>query len=141
MTREQVVALVERRHAAWDAHDAAALASTHAERGVVVSPTGGVLEGRAEVERVYRLWFSAFPDIRYVNNEVLIDGDRVVEIATLSGTHAGEFFGVAATGRHVEVQVVVVLHAADGLVVEERRIYDFTGFLVQVGVLKAKPTI
>jgi len=29
---------------------------------------------------------------------------------------------------------------ADGFVVEERRIYDFTGVLVQVGVLKAKPT-
>jgi hypothetical protein len=27
----------------------------------------------------------------------------------------------------------------DGLIIEERRIYDFTGLLVQVGVLKAKP--
>jgi hypothetical protein len=28
----------------------------------------------------------------------------------------------------------------DGLVSEERRIFDFTGVLVQVGVLKAKPS-
>jgi steroid delta-isomerase-like uncharacterized protein len=139
MTREQILALVQRRHAAWDAHDAPALAATHAEKGVVVSPTGGVLEGRAEVERIYRLWFSAFPDITYAEDEVLVDGDRVVEIAKLTGTHAGEFFGAPATGRHVEVQAVVVMHVADGLVVEERRIYDFTGFLVQVGVLRAKP--
>jgi hypothetical protein len=27
----------------------------------------------------------------------------------------------------------------DGAVVHERRIYDFTGMLVQIGVLKAKP--
>jgi steroid delta-isomerase-like uncharacterized protein len=139
MTRDDILALMQRRHAAWDAHDASALSATHAEKGVVVSPTGGVLEGRAEVARVYRLWFSAFPDIAYVDNEILIDGDRVVEIARLAGTHLGEFFSVPATGRRVEVQGVVVMTVADGFVVEERRIYDFTGFLIQVGVLKAKP--
>jgi predicted ester cyclase len=139
MTRDEILSLMRRRRVAWDARDASALAATHAEKGVVVSPTGGVLEGRAEVARVHRLWFSAFPDISYVDNEILIDGDRVVEIARIAGTHAGEFFSVPATGRRVEVQVVIVMTVADGLVVEERRIYDFTGFLVQVGVLKAKP--
>jgi hypothetical protein len=32
-----------------------------------------------------------------------------------------------------------VCQVADGLIVHERRIYDFTGMLVQIGVLKAKP--
>jgi hypothetical protein len=39
----------------------------------------------------------------------------------------------------MEVQVALLLKIADGLVIDERRIYDFTGVLVQVGVLKAKP--
>jgi steroid delta-isomerase-like uncharacterized protein len=139
MTRDAIVALVQRRRAAWDAHDAAALAATHAERGVVISPTGGVLEGRAEIERVYRLWFSAFPDVTWRGDDLIIDGDRVVELAQVAGTHGSDFFGVPATGRHVEVQVALIMRVEDGLVVEERRVYDFTGFLVQVGVLKAKP--
>jgi uncharacterized protein (TIGR02246 family) len=140
MTRDEALALLQRRHDAWDAHDAAALAATHTETGVVVSPTGGVLEGRADIERVYRLWFSAFPDIQFTDDDVLLDGNRVAQIARLSGTHAGEFFGMAPTGRHVEVQVALVMTLEDGLVREERRIYDFTGVLIQVGVLKAKPT-
>lgn len=140
MTREAILSLVERRRAAWEAHDAAALAATHAEDGVVVSPTGGVLEGRLEIARVYRLWFTAFPDVTWRSDDIVIDGDRVVVVAQISGTHAGEFFGVPATRRHVEVQVVVIMSVSDGLVHEERRVYDFTGFLVQVGVLKAKPT-
>ena len=139
MTREAILALVERRRDAWNAHDAATLASTHADKGVVVSPTGGVLEGRDEIERIYRLWFSAFTDMRFKDDEIFIDGDRVVQIARMSGTHAGDFFGLAPTGRHVEVQVAIVMKVTDGQVVEERRIYDFTGVLVQVGVLKAKP--
>jgi predicted ester cyclase len=132
---------VQRRHAAWAAHDVPALTATHAANGIVVSPTGGVLEGHADIERVYRLWFSAFPDIRYTSDEILVDGDRVVEIARLSGTHAGDFFGLPPTGRHVEVLVALLLKVGDGLVLEERRIYDFTGVLVQVGVLKAKPNL
>jgi uncharacterized protein (TIGR02246 family) len=140
MTRDEVLALIKRRQEGWAARDAAALAATHAEHGTVASPVGGVLEGRAEIERIYRLWFSAFPDIVIHQDDLLIDGDRVVVVARLVGTHAGDFFGLAATGRHVEVQVALVLTVAGGLVVHERRIYDFTGVLVQVGVLKARPS-
>jgi uncharacterized protein (TIGR02246 family) len=139
MTRDEILQLVKRRTAAWAARDPAALAATHAEDGTVASPAGGVLEGRGEIERVYRLWFSAFPDILMRHEDVVIDGDRVVVIARLSGTHSGEFFGLAPTGRHLEVQVALLQKVADGVVVDERRIYDFTGVLVQVGVLKAKP--
>jgi len=139
MSRDEILALLRRRRDAWDERDAAALAATHAEKGVVISPTGGVLEGRDEIERVYRLWISAFTGITFSVDEVLIDGDRAVQIARLSGTHAGEFFGLAPTGRQVEVQVALVYRVADGAIVEERRIYDFTGVLVKVGVLKAKP--
>jgi uncharacterized protein (TIGR02246 family) len=91
MTRDEILALLKRRHAAWDARDAAALAATHAEKGIVVSPTGGVLEGREEIARVYRLWISGFTGIRYTDDAILIDGDRVAQIVRLSGTHTGDF--------------------------------------------------
>lgn len=139
MTRAEVAALFARREAAWRACDAAALAATHTPDSVVISPTGGVLEGRDEIERVYRVWLNAFKGITFVPDDLLIDGDRVVQIARLQGTHTGEFFGVAATGRPIEVTVALLITLADGLVAEERRIYDFTGLLVQTGVLRAKP--
>ena len=139
MPRDEILALLKRRQAAWAARDPAALAATHAENGTVASPMGGVLEGRAEIERIYRLWMSAFTDIAVQQDDVLIDGDRVVTLSRLSGTHTGEFFGLAPGGRRVEVQVALVMTVANGLVVEERRIYDFTGVLVQVGVIRAKP--
>ena len=141
MTRDEILALVNRRLAAYAIRDAAALAATHAENGIVASPMGGVLEGRAEIERVYRNWFSAFHDIKTVQDDLLIDGDRVVLIARGSGTHSGDFMGLPPTGRQMEVLMVSLMTVADGFVVDERRIYDFTGLLVQVGVLKAKPSV
>jgi uncharacterized protein (TIGR02246 family) len=139
VTREDIQALLVRREAALRARDAATLASMHDVDGVVISPYGGVLEGRAEIERIYRLWFSAFPDMTTETVTALVDGNRAVQVWRISGTHAGEFFGLPPTGHHVEVTMVFLMTLADDLIVEERRIYDFTGLLVQVGVLKAKP--
>ena len=86
------------------------------------------------------VFVSAFPDIVLHQDELLFDGDRAVLVGRMTATHGGDFFGLPPTGRHMEAQVVFVLKVDGGLVQEERRIYDFTGLLVQVGVLKAKPS-
>jgi steroid delta-isomerase-like uncharacterized protein len=139
MTRDEIVALFARRDTAWRARDASALAADYAPDAVVVSPTGGVLEGRAEIERIYRMWFDAFPDLEFVSEDLLIDDDRVALLSRVSGTHAGEFFGVGATGRRIEVSSAFVYRLDGNYIAHERRVLDFTGLLVQVGVLRAKP--
>ena len=139
MTREEIDAVFTRREAAWRRRDAAALAADHSPDGVVVSPTGGVLEGRDEIERVYRIWLTAFPDLVFVHEDLIVDGDRVALLCRAAGTHGGEFFGLAPTGRRVEIPAVFVYRFEAGLIAHERRILDFTGVLVQVGVLRAKP--
>ena len=139
MTRDQVISLFERRQLDWRNRDAAALAADHADDGIVLSPTGGVLEGRQEIERVYRVWLTAFPDLTLTISDVLIDGDRVVLILDVAATHSGEFLGLAPTGRRLLVVAAFIYTMKDNLIAHERRILDFTGVLVQVGVLKAKP--
>jgi steroid delta-isomerase-like uncharacterized protein len=138
-TRETILALFARRETAWRARDAAALAADHAADGVVVSPTGGVLEGRAEIERIYRVWFSAFPDLSVTVEDLLVDDERAALLCRVSGTHLGEFFGTAATGRRIEVAGAMIFRFENGLIAHERRVLDFTGLLLQVGVLRAKP--
>src|SRR5437762_218191 len=126
MTRDEILALLARRNAAWAARDVAGLAALHAPSGVVASPTGGVLEGRDDIERVYRLFLSAFPDMRTQQDDLLIDGDRAVQVLRITGTHAGDFFGLPPTGRHMEVLMASILTVREGHIIEERRIYDFT---------------
>jgi uncharacterized protein (TIGR02246 family) len=139
MTRDQIVALFARREAGWRDRNAAALAADHHADGVVVSPTGGVLEGRDAIERIYRVWMSAFPDLVFLHEDLIVDGDRVAALCRVAGTHGGEFFGVAATGRRIEISCVFVYRFEGDLIAHERRVLDFTGLLVQVGVLRAKP--
>ena len=139
MTREEIVALFERREAAWRARDAAALARDHAPTGVVISPTGGVLEGRGDIERIYRVWFNAFADFSFTVEDLIVEGERVALLGRVTGRHSGEFFGMPATGRRIDVACGFFYRFEDGFIAHERRILDFTGLLVQVGVLRAKP--
>jgi uncharacterized protein (TIGR02246 family) len=139
MTREEITAIFKRREVAWDEHDAVALAADHAPDAVVISPTGGVLEGRTDIERIYKVWFTAFPDLYFKERDLLIDNDRAALVMTVEGTHAGDFFGLAASGRRVKFVCAFLYTLRDGQIVHERRILDFTGVLVQVGVIRAKP--
>lgn len=141
MTREEITAMFKRRETAWRAHDAATLAADHSGDAVVISPTGGVLEGREEIQRVYQIWFTAFPDLQFNEYDFLIDGDRVALLMTVTGSHAGDFFGLPASGRHVQAVCAFVYTLRDGSIIHERRILDFTGVLIQVGVLRAKPAV
>lgn len=139
MDREEITAMFRRREGAWRDHDAASLAADHAPDAVVISPTGGVLEGRDEIQRVYQIWFTAFPDLEFTEYDFMIDDDRVALLMTVTGSHAGDFFGLPASGRHVQAVCAFFYRVKDGLIVHERRILDFTGVLIQVGVLRAKP--
>ena len=104
-----------------------------------MSPTGGVLEGRPDIERIYRVWFTAFPDLIFSTEDLLIDEDRAALLARVSGRHSGEFFGMPPTGRLIELSCVCIYRLENGLIAHERRVLDFTGLLVQLGVLRAKP--
>ena len=139
MTREEIVSLFSRRAAAQGDHDVDALTALYADSCVVESPLGGTHQGRDAIAHVFRSFFDAFPDANLTQEELIVDGDRVVQVGTLSGTDTGGLMGMAPSGRPALVPMVIVCRVSGGLIVHERRVYDFTGMLVQIGVLKAKP--
>lgn len=139
MTREEIVALLERRQDVVARHDAAALAALHAENGTLESVMGPPQTGRAAIEQFYRKLFEAFPDFRLEPQELIVEGARAVQIATFEGTHNGTFMGMPATGRRVRVPAVFLFTIRDQQIERLSSVYDFTGLLVQAGVLRVKP--
>ncbi len=141
MTREKIVTLLDRRQAAMDRHDVRSLVALHSEDCVVESPMVGTVTGRKAIEQAHQAIFTWFPDLVVSSEEVLIDGDRVAQVVTLSGTDIGGFMGLPPTGKRFRVPVMHLFTMRDDLIVAERRIYDFTSVLMQVGILKAKPAL
>ena len=139
MTRSDITDLLARRDAAWNRRDVAEMTALHAEDGVVESLMAGTVEGRAAIGDVYRAFFTAFPDFNLHTDELIVEGDRAVQFASAGGTDTGGFMGVPASRKSFRMPVVFLYTFHDGQIAYERRLYDFTGLLVQIGVLKAKP--
>ena len=138
MTRAEIVAFFAKRQLHWNARDPQRLAADHAVDGVVRSPMHGQPRGRDAIAASYVALFDAFPDWRFTTEDLLIDGDRVAQVFSAEATHVGEFMGIPGTNRRFRIQGVRLCEMADGLIQSERRLYDFTALLIQVGVLRPK---
>ena len=139
MTRDEAVEFFRVQQAAWRARDAAALTEGHTEDGTIVSPIFRTVEGRREILESYESIFSTFPDWDYNGEEVVVDGDRIAQPFTVKATHSGEFMGLPGSGRHCDIEGVRLFRMSGGLIAYERRYYDFTGLLIQLGILRSKP--
>ena len=140
MTRNEIAALFERRLDATTRLDAALLASLHSMDGIVESPfVGGVVQGRAAIEQAYTTFFRAFADLRIWQQDLLIDGDRAGILVRMDGTNHGGLMGLPPTERSFSLSMASLCEFRDGLIARERRIYDFTGLLTQIGAVKVKP--
>lgn len=140
MTRKEIREFFARRDEVWQRHDFAALTVDHAEDGEVKSPFSGELKNHAAIQKVYREWFASFPDAKYVSEQLLIDGNNVVQRVRMTGTQEGNFCGLAPTGKRFEVRCAFFFSFAKGKIAREIRVYDLTGIFMQTGVLKAKPS-
>ena len=140
MTHEEITAFFGRRQQAWQRLDAAALAADFTDDATVESPlAGGAASGRDAIEKLYATYFAAFPDFKMEQELLLIDGDNVAQLVQVTGTDSGGFMGMAPTRRKITFRCGLFHLMRDGQVTRERRVYDFTGLLIQVGLLKAKP--
>lgn len=141
MTRDEIETFLEKWSEAMKRHDAVALAAACSVNGTYTSMLAGTVTGRQGIESVFRGWFSAFPEMIFEVEGNLIDGTRAAVIWSQRGRHLGDFCGLAGTGRVFQLYGVFLLDLTDGQIVSMRSIYDFTGLLLQLGVLKAKPAI
>ncbi|HEY3766990.1 MAG TPA: ester cyclase [Gaiellales bacterium] len=75
---------------------------------------------------------AGFPDLRATIDEITESGGWVGARLTWTGTHTGEFAGVAATGRRVTVTELEIVHIVDGQVVELRNVLDVATLIGQL---------
>ena len=102
---------------------------------VELDPLPGQRQGREGLKEVFGMMRAAFPDIHWVVEEMLAEGDTVASRFTWTGTHRGEFLGVPATGRSVAVKGVVMDQLADGKMSKSRILMDSLGMMQQLGVV------
>jgi steroid delta-isomerase-like uncharacterized protein len=98
------------------------------------SPLGPV-RGREGVRKNFEMLLAAFPDLRLEVEQILASGDFVVVRYGITGTHKGNFAGIAATNRPVNYHACSVVEVRNGKAVRLRAYADNATLFQQLGVL------
>jgi steroid delta-isomerase-like uncharacterized protein len=77
----------------------------------------------------------AIPDQHWTVEDQIAEGDKVVVLWTLRGTHAGELMGIPPTGRQVTMTGISVFRIAGGKLVEDWVQSDTLGLFQQLGAV------
>lgn len=85
----------------------------------------------------FTAFFAAFPDLHYVIDEEIAEGDKVVHRATGHGTMKGDFQGMKATGKHGTWTEMHILRFEGNKLAEHWANVDQMGMLISVGVMPA----
>lgn len=100
----------------------------------------GLSQDREGVRGFFTMLRTAFPDMRMNLDDVLVDGDKAVARVTTTGTQQGEFMGIPATGRPIDVQVIDIMRfGADGLMTEHWGVFDALRMMQQIGAIPGGP--
>ena len=107
----------------------------NAEDFVNLSAPPGMPTDRAGGTMFLGGFLSAFPDSEVTVDDMIAEGDLVATKKTFTGTHTGEFMGIAASGNRVTLQYVDILRLRDGRIIEHWLSMDQLSFMQQLGVI------
>jgi steroid delta-isomerase-like uncharacterized protein len=105
-----------------------------AEDFVELDPFPGQAPGRAGlVESIARMR-AGFPDLEWSIEEMVAEGEKVASSHVWSGTHLGEFMGIAPTGKQVRMSCMIFDTYEDGKLKKSRLVMNVLSLLQQLGV-------
>jgi len=89
--------------------------------------------GPAGIKPIIRMVAAAFPDVHITIHDTIQQPGKVAVRAEISGTHKGELFGIAPTGKKVSFRLHEFHTVADGLVTTTWHMEDWFGLFLQLG--------
>jgi ketosteroid isomerase-like protein len=91
--------------------------------------------GRDTSIKVVGNFAKSIPDMKFDIKEVLVAGDRVIVRGEVTGTPAGELFGVPHTGKSFRMMAIDIQTIRDGMIAKT---YHMENWLSALGQLRAK---
>ena len=87
------------------------------------------------MKKVVTRFLTTFPDFRVTIEDMVAEGDKVASRSTRTGTHKGEYRGIAATGNKVTWAFISIYRIEGGKIVEEWDEGDHLSMMQQMGVI------
>jgi steroid delta-isomerase-like uncharacterized protein len=93
--------------------------------------------GPADLKSIVAAMRAGIPDLHYEILDVVVAENKVAAYVRMTGTHRGDFFGMRATGRSIDVRQMQIERIRDGRICAHWRITDDLTLLRQLGRLAA----
>ncbi len=100
----------------------------------------GPIHGPEGVRQNIEMLFTAFPDLQIEVLQILASGDHVVAQLRVTGTHKGNFAGIAPTNKSIVMQGCNVVEIRNGKAIRSRIYADNVSLFRQLGVLPLPKT-
>ena len=97
------------------------------------TPAPGQATDRQGTKDLIGQMMQAFPDLEYVMESQIAEGDMVSSIGKMTGTHKAEFMGVPATGRKISIPVMDTGRVRNGKFSEHWGLVDVPAMMTQLG--------
>ncbi len=117
-------AVVRSAYEAINAGDFAALAAVLAEDVVEHDVVPGMPPTKAGVIQFFTGMRKSFSGLTMTVHNMIAEGDKVATIGTMSGTNVGEFMGMPATGKKIQVPIADYFRLEHGKVAEHWGVTD-----------------
>lgn len=91
--------------------------------------------GREALKALGMVVSTGFPDVHVTVEDLLVDGDKLVERTTAQGTHKGDFNGIPATDKSVTWTEIHIYRVEDGKICELWSEIDMLSLLMQIGAI------
>ncbi|MBU1820605.1 MAG: ester cyclase [Bacteroidetes bacterium] len=101
-------------------------------------PAPGQAPGPEGYIEFFSMMRTAFPDLHIEVEQLVADDENVAFAYTATGTHSGDFMGIAPTGKSVKFRGMQISKFKDGKMVERWGSSDELGILKQLGVEPTK---
>jgi steroid delta-isomerase-like uncharacterized protein len=133
---EEILRLVRDLLEAWNTRDLERIKTFYAPEyeGVDVGQAEP-RRGPRDVARTVERYLRAFPDLRFVEDDIVVQGNRAVLVWTAHGTHGGELMRIPPTGRYIAVRGTSVLTVEGGQITRGLHVWDVAGLLRSIGLL------
>ena len=91
---------------------------------------------REGLRQLFTMGFTGFHDWHETIEDIIAEGYKVWIRLSYTGTHTGEFMGVAPTGKKVTMTGVDIYRVENGKLVEYRQVLDQLDFLKKLGIIE-----
>lgn len=86
--------------------------------------------------RIVTEFVTGFPDLKFTVLDLIAENDKVVALWNVSGTHQGEFRGIAPTGKKMSLDGITISQLANGKIMDSYVSWDMWRMIRQLGAAR-----